>query len=247
MNKPFTGLTSRALAALGVATALAGVPTAQAGVDSVVTFFQSGRVDIILTGNAGGFDHLLEPVLVGGNAPFSAAIPTSGAWMVGTDGNGSLLTLVGNANSPFSPTNFNYNWGTFDIVEAGQEISFRLTNINTDRIGGTGPDALGTIDSQIFTGSGAINNPTFVGGSVAGATPGTPVGGTSLPGGYTFVTFVSPTQIDIGFTDIDPTRPDPFANMTVTLMLTPVPEPGTATLWLAGLAAMTWVARRRRV
>ena len=247
MNKPFTGLTSRALAALGVATALAGVPTAQAGVDSVVTFFQSGRVDIILTGNAGGFDHLLEPMLVGGNAPFSAAVPTSGAWMVGTDGNGSLLTLVGNASSPFSPTNFNFNWGNFDIVEAGQEISFRLTNINTDRIGGTGPDALGTIDSQIFTGSGAINNTTFVGGSVAGATPGTPVGGTSLPGGYTFVTFVSPTQIDIGFTDIDPTRPDPFVNMTVTLMLTPVPEPGTATLWLAGLAAMTWVARRRRV
>ena len=245
MNTAITGRASRALAALGLATALAGVPTAQAGVDSVVTFSQSGRVDIVLTGNAGGFDHLLEPVLVGGNAPFSAAVPTRGAWMVGTDGNGSLLTLVGNASSPFSPTNFNYHWGYFDVV-AGQEISFRLTNLNTDRIGGTDPDALGTIDSQVFTGSGAINNTTYVGGSVAGGTPGTPVGGTALPGGYTFVDFVSATEIRIGFTDIDAGRPDPFLNMMVTLVLTPVPEPGTAALWLAGLTAMTWVARRRR-
>jgi hypothetical protein len=60
------------------------------------------------------------------------------------------------------------------------------------------------------------------------------------------VTFVSPTQIDIGFTDLDAGRPDPFMNMTVTLMLTPVPEPGTWALWLAGGAAMLGVARRRK-
>lgn len=243
MNPSPTGLAGRALAALSLATALGGLPAAQAGVDSVISFAQAGKVDIILTGNAGGFDHLLEPVLVGGNAPFWAAVPTSGAWMVGTDGNGSLLTLVGNADSPFSPTNFNYNWGYFD-VDAGQEISFRLTNINTARIGGTDPDALGTIDSQIFTGSGAVNNTTFVGGSVLGNTPGTPVGGTALPGGYTFVTFVSATQIDVGFTDLF--VDGNYTNMTVTLVLTPVPEPGTAALWLAGLAAMGWVALRRR-
>ena len=244
MNTPFTAPACRFLAALGLATALVGLPAAHAGVDSVITFAQAGQVDIVLTSNAGGFDHLLEPVLVGGNAPFWAFVPTSGAWMVGTE-NGSLLTLVGNANSPFAPTAFNYNWGYLD-VEAGQEISLRLTNINTARIGGTDPDALGTIASQIFTGSGAINNTTFSGGSVAGGTPGAPDLNGSLPGGYTFVTFVSPTQIDVGFTDFDPTRPDPYMNMTVTLLLTPVPEPGTAALWLAGLAAMGWVALRRR-
>ena len=122
----------------------------------------------------------------------------------------------------------------------------RLTNVNTDRIGGTDPDALGTIDSQVFSGSGAINNTAYSGGSVAGGTPGAPDASNPLPGGYTFVTFVSPTQIDIGFTDLDPSRPDPFMNMSVTLMLTPVPEPGTWALWLAGGVAVAGVARRRR-
>ena len=68
----------------------------------------------------------------------------------------------------------------------------------------------------------------------------------ALPGGYTFVTFVSDTQIDIGFTDFDPTRADPFQNMSVTLLLTPVPEPGSFALLLAGLAAVGRVVRRRR-
>ena len=244
MNKPLTGLVSRVLTALGLAAALGGVPAVHAGVDSIVSFAQAGRVDIILTGNAGGFDHLLEPVLVGGNAPFWAFVPFSGSWMVGTE-NGSSLSLVGALNSPFSPTAFNYNWGYVDVV-AGQEISLRLTNVHTTRIGGTDPDLLGTIHSQVFSGSGAVNNTTYSGGSVAGGTPGAPDAGGLLGGGYTFVTFVSATQIDIGFTDLDPNRPDPFMNMTVTLMLTPVPEPGTAALWLAGLAAVAQVARRRR-
>ena len=41
-------------------------------------------------------------------------------------------------------------------MPAAQVIGFRLTNINTDRIGGTDPDAQSTIDNQIFSGSGAV-------------------------------------------------------------------------------------------
>jgi hypothetical protein len=238
--------TPQALAAVALVAALGALPAAHAGVDSVVAFGQTGKVEIILTGNAGGFDHILEPVLVGGNAPFWAFVPLSnGAWIVGTE-NGSLLSLVGDTEPPRSPSPMNIVWGYFDDVQAGQEISLRLTNVNTDRIGGTDPDALGTIVSQVFSGSGAVNNTMYSGGSVAGGTPGAPDFGNLLTGGYTFVTFVSPTQIDIGFTDLDAGRPDPFMNMTVTLMLTPVPEPGTWALWLAGGAAMLGVARRRK-
>jgi len=236
---------SRAFTTAALLAGLAAAPAAQAGVDSVVTFGQTGKVEIILTSNAGGFDHILEPVLVGGNAPFWAFVPSGGAWLVGTEG-GSLLNMVGDTGAPRSPSPMNVVWGYFDNVPAGQEISLRLTNVNTDRIGGTDPDALGTIDSQVFSGSGAINNTAYSGGSVAGGTPGAPDAGNPLPGGYTFVTFVSPTQIDIGFTDLDPSRPDPFMNMSVTLMLTPVPEPGTWALWLAGGVAVAGVARRRR-
>jgi hypothetical protein len=182
-------------------------------------------------------------VLVGGNAAFWAGLPMPGYGMVGTE-NGSLLTLVGDAGGPRWPTAFGYAWGSFDVV-AGQEISFRLTNVNTSRIGGTAADALGTIDSQIFTGSGAVNNTAFFGGSVLGNTPGAPDPANLLPAGYTFVTFVSATQIDIGFTDLDPTRPDPYQNMTVTLMLTPVPEPAPAALMLAGATVLLALRRFR--
>ena len=92
--------------ALALACALAGVMPAHAGVDSIVTFSQPGKVDIYLIGNAGGLDHILEPVLVAGNAPFFAAVPSGLAWMVGTR-NGSLLNLVGDPTAPRTPTGLN--------------------------------------------------------------------------------------------------------------------------------------------
>jgi hypothetical protein len=229
-----------------LAAALTAPTTARADVDSIVTFGQTGKVEIILTSNAGGFDHILETVLVGGNAPFWAYVPLSdGAWMVGTE-NDSPLNLVGDTGAPRSPTPMNVVWGYFDAVQAGQEISLRLTNVNTSRIGGTADDALGTIDSQIFSGSGAVNNTAFSGGSVLGNTPGAPDANNPLPMGYTYVTFVSATQIDIGFTDLDAGRSDPFQNMTVTLLLTPVPEPAPAALLLAGLAVLAAARRSRK-
>jgi MYXO-CTERM domain-containing protein len=228
-----------------LAAALTAPTAARAEVDSVVTFWQAGRVDIYLTGNAGGFDHILEPFLVGGNAPLMAGVPVLGYGMVGTEG-GSLLTLVGDTSSPRYPTTFGYAWGSFDVV-AGQEISFRLTNVNTDRIGGTDPDALGTIASQIFSGSGAVNNIAFFGGSVIGTTPGAPDADNRLLPGYTFVDFVSDTEIKIGFTDLYfPGRTDLYQNMTVTLLLTPVPEPVPAAMLLAGLAVLAAARRSRK-
>ena len=142
MFKPSLHPWSHALAAFTLAATLGALPAAHAGVDSIVTFTQAGQVDIVLTSNAGGFDHILEPVLVGGNAPFFNAVPFGFAWLVGTE-NGSLLNLVGDPDGPRTPTGFNIVWGGFGLVEAGQEISFRLTNLNTERIGGTDPDALG--------------------------------------------------------------------------------------------------------
>ena len=114
----------------------------------------------------------------------------------------------------------------------------------TDRIGGFGADELGTIHSQFLSGSGLVNETPYINGLVASNMP-IARDPEEMLGDCTCITFVSPTRIDIGFTDLDPNRPDPFTNVTVTLMLTPVPEPGTAALWLAGLGAMTWVAWRR--
>lgn len=245
MFKTLGTRTARALGGLALFSSLGALPAAQAGVDSVVAFTQAGHVDIILTSNAGGFDHILEPVLVGGNAPFFAGVPSGGAWMVGTE-NGSTLSLIGDPMAPRSPTAFNTVWGYFDDVPAGQEISLRLTNVVSDRIGGTDRDTYGSIDSQLFTGSGAINNTMFSGGSVLAGTPGAPQAGGGLPGGYTYVTFVSDTQIDIGFSDLDPNRPDPYMNMTVTLLLTPVPEPAAGLLLMLGLASVGLLAGLRR-
>lgn len=234
-----------AIGALGSAPAVAVDCGGVDGVDCDVKFGQAGRVDIQLLGNAGGFDHILEPVLVAGNGLFSAGVPTGPAWIVGTEG-GSLLNLVGDPSAPRSPTAFNTDWGFFDVV-AGQEITFRLTNVLSGRIGGTDPDELGTIASQLFSGSSAGLNTNFAGGSVLGGSPGSP--SSALSTGYTFVDFVSATEIRLRFEDLDPARlpiEDRWQNMEVRLVLTPVPEPSAVILAVAGIGLLGGVARRRR-
>ena len=195
---------------LALALPLALLPAAHAQVDAPIFFSQAGKVDIILTSNAAGFDHILEPVMVGGNGLFAAGVPTPpnapvdyfAPWIIGTDGGspGSNLTLAGDPGSPRAPTAFNYNWGYFDVLP-GQEITFRLINIMTDRIGAGNPDSWGTILSQIFSGSSGINNTGFSGGSVAGNTPGAPDSQPLLPPGYTNVVFTSPTEVNVYFED----------------------------------------------
>jgi hypothetical protein len=247
MKYRFSMLSSAALPTAALLLALAfWAPSARAQVDAPITFSQAGQVDIILLSNQGGFDHILEPVLVGGGGLFFAGTPNPTYGMIGTE-NGSLLSLVGDPGAPRSPTAFNYAWGTFGFVAAGQEISIRLTNVLSDRIGGSNPDEWGTIVSQLFSGSSSGQNTTFSGGSISGGSPGTPVAPGSLSTGYTFVSFISPTVIEVGFEDIDPMRNinDRWQNMTVRLVLTPVPEPGTYALLLAGLAVVGALARRR--
>jgi hypothetical protein len=236
-------------AALLGSTLLATIP-AHAVVDAPIIFNLAGQVDIRFTSNAGGFDHLLEPVMVFGNGLFNAGVPTppntppnyDAPWVIGTE-NGSLLTMVGDPGGARSPTAFNYNWGYFDVLP-GQEITFRLTNIETNRIGGFDPDRLGTIVSQLFTGSSAANNTLFGGGSVLGDTPGAPT--TGLTGGYTNVVFTSPTEINVYFEDLDPNRDinSRWQNMSVQLILTPVPEASTHAMLLLGLLGLG-AARRR--
>ena len=102
-----------------------------------------------------------------------------------------------------------------------------------------------TTQAPHLSGSGKVNETLYTNGLEASNMP-VARDPKEMLGDCTCITFVNPTQIDIGFTDLDPTRLDPFANMTVTLMPTPVPKPDTVTLWLAGLGAMTWVAWRRR-
>ncbi len=241
----------RTLAAWLLAGALCAQGVAQAQVDAPIIFGQAGHVGIFLKSNAGGFDHLLEPFMVGGNAAFPATVPTPynspgypAAWIIGTE-NDSPFTLVGDPGSPRSPTAFDYEWGYFDVL-AGQEITLRLTNVMTSRIGGVDEDEWGTIVSQIATGSSSINNTSFAGGSVLGGTPGTP--SAALGGGYTNVVFTSATEINVYFEDLDPTRPleERWQNMHVQLVLTPVPEASTQAMLLAGLLAMGFVVRKRR-
>jgi hypothetical protein len=244
---------------LALAGALLSTTAAQAVVDAPIVFNQAGQVDIVLRANAGGFDHILEPFMVFGNAAFPAGVPTplNGpppfgppdypvAWIIGTEG--SPLSLVGDPGGLRSPTAFDYNWGYFDVLP-GQEITFRLTNIETDRIGGFDPDKLGTIVSQIFTGTSSVNNTMFTGGSVLGGTPGAPDDSNLLPLGYTNVVFTSPTEINVFFEDLDPLRmPEDqrWQNMHVQLILTPVPEVGTQLMLLAGLGALAGLRRAQR-
>lgn len=240
----FTPAAGPALAPLAVAALLTAALPAQA--DMPVIFDQAGRIGITVLANAGGFDHIAEPVIVGGGAPFWAAVPRSdGAWIVGTE-NDSTLGLVGDTMAPRLPTPFNVEWGYFDDVPAGTEITIRLTNVFTARIGGLDPDAFGTIHSQLFSGSSGIRNVEFSGGSVAAGTPGAPNLGAPLPGGYTRVTMLSPTQIQLGFSDLSPDPDGSFDNLVLLFTLTPVPEPGTLAFLLAGLAVMAGVTRRMR-
>ena len=224
---------------------------AQAGIDSSVMFSQTGQVNIYFTGNAGGFDHILEPVIVAGNAPWSAFVPTPlnlpgfpAPWIIGTDGAApmSLVGDPGGARYPNTPSTV-AAWGDFGVVTAGTEITFRLTNLLSSRIGGIGSDEWGTIVSQVFSGTSAGNNTSYGGGLVSLGTPGAPT--TALGGGYTFVDFTSPTEINVFFEDLDTLRPEAerWQNMSVRLVLTPVPEPATYAMLLLGLMG-PWARRR---
>jgi hypothetical protein len=111
---------------------------------------------------------------------------------------------------------------------AGQEIVLRITNVESFRLGEPG-----NLGDQVFTGSASGLNPEPM-------------------QWYSFVEAISPTEIRVRIEDLFPTDPGSGAtsldgyDLQFTLTLQPVPEPGVASLLLAGLAATTFVARRRR-
>lgn len=111
---------------------------------------------------------------------------------------------------------------------AGQEVVLRITNVESFRLGEPG-----TLAGQIFTGSASAFNPD----------PGL---------WYSFVEAVSPTERRVRIEDLFGVDPGSGASgldaydLQFTLTLQAVPEPGTAALWLAGLASAGFVVRRRR-
>lgn len=110
---------------------------------------------------------------------------------------------------------------------AGDEIVLRVRNVESARLGT--PGNLGPV---VYTGSASALNPDPF-------------------GWYSFVEALSPTQLRVRIEDLFPI--DPYSatslddyDLQFTLTLQPVPEPGTLALWLAGLGAAGFVARRRR-
>lgn len=110
---------------------------------------------------------------------------------------------------------------------AGDEIVLRVRNVESARLGT--PGNLGPV---VYTGSASALNPDPF-------------------GWYSFVEALSPTQLRVRIEDLFPIAPfsatslDDY-DLQFTLTLQPVPEPGTLALWLAGLGAAGFVARRRR-
>lgn len=112
-------------------------------------------------------------------------------------------------------------------VSAGDEIVLRVLDIESARLGT--PGNLGPV---IYTGSASALNP-------------------DPTSWYSFVEALSPTQLRVRIEDLFPLHPftatslDSY-DLQFTLTLQAVPEPGTLALWLAGLGATGFVARRRR-
>ena len=84
----------------------------------------------------------------------------------------------------------------------------------------TATDSLGAISTRTF-----VATPTSFIGFVSNATIATLVFSTTMPGHFVF------PAVD---------------NLTIAAQATPIPEPGIWTLVLAGLAALTYCARRKR-
>lgn len=189
-----------------------------AGLNSPITFAQPGTVTLTLDYSAGGFDHILEMQTAGGP--------------IGTPAM-ALTDLVGGPPSPdvlgYTPANIG-DTATLGSFAAGQELIFRLTDVESIRLG-----TPGVLGPQTFTGTSSGNNPS--------------------PGDfYTLTDPVDPTTIRVYWEDLFPifaSDPNPVNSLLnggydvgFTLTLTPVPEPGTLWLTVAGLATLAWRKRR---
>lgn len=182
-----------------------------------ISFSQAGRVNLWLVHSVGGFDHILE--LADSNGPIGTPV------MVLTDVFNPSTDVLG-----YTPAAL-FETVTLGRFAAGEEIVFRLSNIESTRFG----DVVGELDSQIFSGSSNALNPNPL-------------------AYYTYVQENSPTEIVVGFEDlfgIDPNAIDPRGQFIfqhdVSFVLTlVVPEPSSLGLALFG-TVVAGISRRRAV
>ena len=189
---------------------------AQAGLNDPISFTQEGTVTLTLNESTGGFDHILE--LAGVLGPVGTPV------MALTDSFAPSADVLG-----FTPATVGDSvvLGSFT---AGEEIVFRLTNVESARLG-----TPGVVGTQVFGGSASVNNQT--------------------PADYyTYIDFINPTTIAVYFEDAfatSATDPDPvntFLNngydVKFTLTLA-IPEPATLGLMMSGLALVGLRPSRR--
>lgn len=148
------------------------------------------------------------------------AASVSSAWAVG-----GPLTFVGNTASFSSSVSGTFNdvW-TFNVVAPGANAAASVTNVSIFGTGGiTG--FMGTLASVPLI-SSSVPNPPVVVSVLAGFT------GFLVPGAYTLT--------------IGGTAGAGGASYGGNLVLTPIPEPETYALMLAGLGIVGFMAARRR-
>ncbi len=177
----------------------------RAGLNDPISFGQAGTVTLTLDYSTGGLDHILE---------MESTLGALGTPIM-------ALTDLGDPSADvlgYTPAALG-DMVLLGSFSAGQELIFRLTNIESLRLG-----TPGTIGDQTFTGTASSNNPT---GDY-----------------YTFVEPVDPLTIRVYWEDLFPIAtddPDPENallnggyDVAFTLTLAPVPEPGTLVLVVAG-------------
>lgn len=199
---------------LGGLLALAVSGAAQA-YDEPISFDTAGIVTIKLTGNAGGFDHLLDLATSPGTV-------TQPIFAIGEDPG-----LVGGFVQ--TPIDTSVSLGSF---AANAVISLRLTNLLTTRIGGVLPSGVGQVASQVFSGVGN----TF---------PNPSIGPSDPYFGWTSVSRVTPYLIKVGFEDAFPGREEfANLNLELTLAPVPEPTTTVLLLAGGGLLALRARRRR---
>jgi hypothetical protein len=201
-----------AVAALSITAA-----GARAGLNSPIAFSQPGAVTITLNASSGGFDHILE--LAGATGPVGTPV------LALTDLGAPSSDVLGHTPAGLGDS------AAVGSFTAGEELIFRLTNIESARLG-----TPGTVADQTFSGSASINNPT--------------------PANYyTLVDELDPLTIRVFWEDAFPFSPDDLDaesairngehDLSFTLTLSPVPEP-SALLILAMGGVLAGLIQRRR-
>lgn len=192
---------------------------AQASFLEPINFSSAGEVTLTLDESVGGFDHILELSSVIGDI----GLPNIAL----TDVSDPSASVLGYAPANIGET---FSLGSF---AAGEELIFRLTNVESARLG-----TPGTLGDQVFTGSSGSLNP-------------------DPAAYYVYWTNPDPNTIKVYLEDLFPisaSSPDPVNefltgggyDVAFTLTLSPVTVPLPAPVWLFGSALIGLIGIGRR-